>query len=374
MVWGSCKPIHSQPASQLNGKSRDGWPRISKIEPGARFTTLAAMSWKILVTARTMDAVGHDAVAALRATGAELVTVPGPHRADALPPLLAGCDAVLASTDAFNAAVLGSPEAANLKCISRWGVGYDAIDVAAATRAGIVIAYTPGQLDETVADFTFALLLAMARRVHVGHDTIARGVWAGSWGHDVHGKTLGLVGCGRIGQAVARRANGFGMKLLAYDPAPSPAAEKLGVRFVSLADLLAQSDFVSLHAALTPQTRGLIGAAELRRMKKSAYLINAGRGALLDEAALVAALHEGLIAGAALDTFVTEPMPADHPFRGCPNVLLTPHLASFARETGERVSNLAAGALIDLMQGRKPRYVVNPEVFASPALRARVSA
>ena len=146
------------------------------------------------------------------------------------------------------------------------------------------------------------------------------------------------------------------------------------MRFVSLADLLAQSDFVSLHAALTPQTRGLIGAAELRRMKKSAYLINAGRGALLDEAALVAALHEGLIAGAALDTFVTEPMPADHPFRGCPNVLLTPHLASFARETGERVSNLAAGALIDLMQGRKPRYVVNPEVFASPALRARVSA
>jgi phosphoglycerate dehydrogenase-like enzyme len=330
------------------------------------------MAWKILLTARTLDAVGQHAVSALRSAGCELVSKVGPHRAEALPALLAGCDAVLATTDLYTAAVLDSPEASNLKCISRWGVGYDAIDVAAATRNGIVVTYTPGMLDEAVADFTFALLFGIARRIHVGHNNLQSGVWGGAWGHDVHGKTLGILGCGRIGQAVARRAAGFSMKLIGYDPAPQPAAEKLGIRFVSLDELFSQSDFLTLHAALTPQTRGVVNSARLHTMKPSAYLINAGRGAMVDEVALVEALKAGVIAGAALDTFVTEPLPADHPLRACPNVLLTPHLASFARETGERVSNLAAQALLDLMAGKRPQYVVNPDVFGSPALRARV--
>lgn len=331
------------------------------------------MAWKILVTARTLDAVGQDAVAELRSAGCELTMRPGPHPAETVLPLLDGQDACYASTDKFTAAVLDSPQAANLKCISRWGVGYDSIDVAAATRQGIVVCYTPGLLDEAVADFAFALMLGLARRLHVGYDNLRQGIWRGEWGHDVHGKTLGLLGCGRIGQAMARRAAGFNLRVIAYDPAPSPKAREMGVTFVTLDQLLAQSDYLSLHPALTVETRGIIGSEQLRKMKRTAYLINTGRGPLIDEAALVQVLQEGVIAGAALDTFVVEPLPAEHPFRKCPNLLLTPHLAGFSRGSGEKVSAVSAQALIDLMNGRKPAFVVNPEVFASPALRARLA-
>jgi phosphoglycerate dehydrogenase-like enzyme len=332
------------------------------------------MSWKILITARTLDEVGKDAIALLEGAGCKL-TFParfGPHPAETLLPLLDGHDACFASMDKFTAAVLGSPQAAQLKCISRWGVGYDAIDVPAATQHGVVVAFTPGLLNDAVADFAFGLLLAVARNIHIGHHDMSAGTWRGVWGHDVHEKTLGLVGCGRIGLAMARRASGFNMKVIAYDVAPNAGAEKMGVKFVSLDELLAQADFVSLHAALTPQSRGLLGEAQLRKMKRTAYLINTGRGALVDEAALAKILREGVIAGAALDAFVTEPLPAENIFRGLPNVLLTPHLASFARGTGEKVSNTAAQAIVDLMQGRRPQMVVNPDVFNSPALRAKL--
>jgi len=330
------------------------------------------MSWKVLITARTLDEVGAGALKLLKGGGCQLIIPPkyGPHRPETLVPLLESADAVLASMDHFNGEVLACQPAARLKLISRWGVGYDAIDVPAATRAGIVVAYTPGLLNEAVADFAFGLMLAMARRIHLGHLHMSQGEWKTAWGHDVHGKTLGIVGCGRIGSAMARRASGFGMRILSYDICANAEAEKLGVQFVSLDDLLAQADFLSLHAALTPQNRGLIGEAQLRKMKPTAYLINTARGALIDEAALTRALHEKWIAGAALDAFVVEPLPADHPLRQAPNVLLTPHLASFARETGERVSLCAAQAIVDLQQGRKPQFVVNPEVFDSPALRA----
>ncbi len=331
------------------------------------------MSWKVLITARTMNEVGQNALQSLRDAGCQLNIPPrpGPYPADELVKLLPDIDAVLASMDRFTDSVLSSPGASKLKIVSRWGVGYDAIDVPAATRAGIVIAYTPGLLDETVADFAFALLLAIARCVYIGHPAMMNGRWEPAWGTDVHGKTLGILGCGRIGQAVARRAAGFNMKLIAYDLKPGPHAEKLGVEFVSLDELLSESDFFSLHAALTPQSRGMIGEAQLRKMKRTAYLINTARGALVDESSLIKALHEGWIAGAALDAFVVEPLPIDHPLRQAPNVLLTPHLASFARETGERVSNAAAQAIVDLMNGRKPKWVVAPDVFNSHALRAR---
>src|SRR6266550_7549192 len=244
------------------------------------------MSWKVLITARTMNEVGASALHLLREANCDLVIPPkpGPCSADELLKFLPDVDGVLASMDRFTAEVLSSPAAAKLKIISRWGVGYDAIDVPAATRAGIVVAYTPGLLDETVADFAFALLLALARRVHIGHHDMSNGIWRGVWGNDVFGKTLGILGCGRIGRAVARRATGFSMRLIAYDVQPNPEAEKLGVKFVSLEELLAQSDFLSLHAALTPQNRGLIGEAQLRKMRKTAYVINTARGALVDEA------------------------------------------------------------------------------------------
>jgi len=307
----------------------------------------------------------------LAQAGCELVLPPkfGPLPAEELLRWLPDMDAVFASMDKFTAEVLSSAAASRLKLISRWGVGYDAIDVAAATRQGIVIAYTPGLLNDAVADYAFALLLAVARRVHEGYLSMRQGQWASGWGHDVSGKTLGLIGCGRIGQAMARRAAGFNMKLLGYDLTPSPDAEAVGVKFVSMNELLAQSDYVSLHAALTAGSRGMIGEAQLRKMKPTSYLINTARGALVDEAALVRALSEGWLAGAAVDAFVVEPLPADHPLRSAPNLLLTPHQASFGRDTGERVSNVAAQAIVDASQGRRPQWIVNPEVYDSPALR-----
>lgn len=332
------------------------------------------MSWKVLITARAFDEVGQPAAKLLRQAGCDLVIPPkyGPLPADVLEPLLEGNQAALVSMDKFTASVLGSRAASQLKIISRWGVGFDAIDVPAATCNGIVVGYTPGLLNETVADCAFALLLSIARRIHVGHAHMVNGLWQPLWGNDVFGKTLGILGCGRIGQAMARRAAGFQMRLIGYDIAPNPEAERIGINFVSLDELLAESDFLSLHAALTAQNRALIGEAQLRKMKPSAYLINTARGALVDEGALVRALTEGWIAGAALDAFAIEPLPAEHPVRTAPNVLLTPHLASFARETGERVSLTAAQAIVDLKNGRKPQFVVNPEVFTSTALRGPI--
>ncbi|MBI3849309.1 MAG: phosphoglycerate dehydrogenase [Verrucomicrobia bacterium] len=332
------------------------------------------MSWNVLITSSAVAKVGQRAQEMLRRADCDLITPPkfGPLNTADLMSLLNGVDAVLASVDPYSAEVIESPVAARLKIISRWGVGYDSINLAAATKAGIVVTYTPGMLDDAVADYTFALLLALARRVHEGHLTMRAGEWRVTWGSDVSGKTLGIVGCGRIGQAVAQRASGFKMRVLSSDVSPSPTAEKLGVRFVSLDELLAESDYVSLHAALTPESRGLIGEAQLRKMKPTAYLINAGRGALVDEAALLRALEEGWIAGAALDTYVTEPLPAEHPLRRAPNVLLAPHQASFARETGERVSMAAAQAVVDLKDGKRPQHVLNPEVFNSASLRTKL--
>ncbi len=334
------------------------------------------MSWKVLITARTLnvESVGRRALEMLAAAGCEVVhpSKYGPLTAEELRPLLTGVDAVFASMDKFTEAVLSSPEASALKLISRWGVGYDAIDIAAATRQGVIVAYTPGLLNDAVADYATALMFALARRVHEGHLTMRQGTWTPGWGHDIAGRTLGLIGCGRIGQTVARRVSGFDMRVIAYDTTPHPEAVRLGIEFVPLDQLLAESDFVSLHAALTPETRDLIGEAQLRKMKPSAYLVNTARGAMVDEAALLRALREGWIAGAALDAFVVEPLPADHPFRTAPNLLLTPHQASFGFDTGAKVSLAAAQAIVDLQAGRRPRWVVNEEVLVASQRRARL--
>ena len=332
------------------------------------------MSWKVLITARGVQQAGQQAQELLQNAGCEIIFPPrfGPLKADELTRALAAMDAVLASLDDYSALVLSSPAAAQLKIIARWGVGYDSVDVAAATQNGIVVTYTPGVLDEAVADYTFALLLSLARRVPEAQTAMQQGEWKNSWGDDVGGKTLGIIGLGRIGKAVARRASGFNMRVLAHTAHPS--SENNAIEFVSLEKLLAESDFVSLHAALTPSTRGMLGEAQLRHMKPGAYLINTARGALLDETALVRALRENWIAGAALDVFTTEPLPAESPLRSAQNLLLSPHQSSYARGTGERVSLSAARSIVDLMNGKKPQNVLNPEVFISPALRAALQA
>ncbi len=322
-----------------------------------------------------MVEVGQSALDLLTAAGCQ-VFFPTHYVARSgseLMDLLEGKDAVLATVDQYSAEVFSSPKVAGLKIVSRWGVGYDTIDVAAATRSGVVIAYTPGLLDETVADLTFAMMLGIARRTHEAHEAMRQGIWKPLWGGNVHGKTLGLVGCGRIGQAVARRALGFGMKLVAFDVAPQPQAKALGIDFLSLDELLEQSDFVSLHAAVTPENKGMIGQEQFHKMKRTAYFINAARGALVDESALADALSAGRIAGAAVDTYRVEPLRGDSPLCSAPNLLLTPHQASFTRDTGLQVSTVSAQAILDLMNGRRPQFVVNPSVFDEPALRTSLS-
>ncbi|MDE1977448.1 MAG: D-glycerate dehydrogenase [Elusimicrobia bacterium] len=256
--------------------------------------------------------------------------------------------------------------APKLKIVSTYSVGFDHIDVPACTRKGVLATNTPGVLTETTADFTWALLLAAARRVVEGDTYMRAGRYKG-WdplmilGSDVHGKTLGVVGFGRIGQAVARRAKGFSMNVLYYDlQRVFPAVEtELGARFAELDDLLRQSDFVSLHAALDAGTRRLIDAKALAKMKPSAYLINAARGPMVDEAALVKALKAGRLRGAALDVYEREPKMAAG-LAKLPNAVLAPHLASASLETRLKMGMMAAQALVDaLALGKLPEHPVN---------------
>ena len=330
------------------------------------------MSWKVLITARAFGVVGKPACDLLEANGCELI-IPdrfGPLAPEVLSRAIEGKDAVLCSPDPYTEVLMQSPEAAQLKIISRWGVGYDSIDVPAATRAGIVVGYTPGLLDEAVADYAFALLLTAARHTADVHSDMKAGIWKVAWGCDIGGKTLGIVGCGRIGQAVARRAKGFGMRILCYDVFENPAAKELGVEYVSFENLLAESDFVTMHAALTPENHGMMGEKEFRQMKSDSLFINTARGAHVDEPALARALNEGWIGGAAVDAYVEEPLPSEHPFRSAKNLVMSPHQASSTRETGERISSKAAQAIVDLMHGKAPELVVNREVLDSPSLRA----
>jgi len=325
------------------------------------------MSRNVLLTAGALKnpAVGEAAKAILDEAGCEITVALNAGITDAgeLRRALAGMDAVLAGVEPYTKELLADAATSELKVISRWGVGFDAVDLNAATERGIIVANTPGLLNNAVADYAFGLLLALARRLHEGHLGMRAGEWAPSWGVDVSGATLGIVGLGRIGKVVAKRASGFGMKILACDPKDQPEAEALGAEMVGMERLLAESDFVSLHTALNDGTRGLIGEAELKAMREDALLINTSRGAVVDEAALVRALHEGWIGGAALDTYCVEPMAPDYPLRTAPNVLLMPHQASFGVRTGRSVSKMAAQAIVDAMNGKRPESVVNAEVL-----------
>ena len=333
------------------------------------------MSWHVLLTARASFDAGAAARDLLVTSGCRVTVADpfGPLAAAPLAAALEGYDAVLASSDEYSVPFFADPRTAALKCVSRWGVGLDCVDLAAATRAGVVVCNTPGLLDEAVADYAWALLFAIARQVASGQALLRDGGWSIAWGHEVHSKTLGIVGCGRIGRAVARRAAGFSMRVLGHDPF-APAGSVPGVELVPLDRLLAESDFVTLHCALTPANRGMIGAPQLALMKPTAYLVNTARGALVDEAALVAALEAGAIAGAALDAFAAEPLPAASPLRTAPHTLITPHQAFNSVETGERVSLMAARAIVELAAGRRPVHVANPDVLAAPQRRAALQA
>jgi glyoxylate reductase len=256
-----------------------------------------------------------------------------------------------------------------LRIVANYAVGFDNIDVAECTRRGVLASNTPEVLTETTADLAWALLLAAARRVAEGDRFLrARRPWI--WGpemmlgQDVHGKVLGIVGFGRIGQAVARRARGFGMNVIYHDVYRPPAEveAELGAEYRSFDDLLAEADHVSIHVALTPQTHHLFGAEQFRRMKRTAVLVNTSRGPVIDEAALAAALREGEIFAAGLDVFEREP--EVHPdLLELENVVIIPHLGSATVETRIAMGMLAAENLIAALEGRRPPTLVNPEVW-----------
>ena len=258
--------------------------------------------------------------------------------------------------------------APGLRIVANVAVGYDNIDVPACTRRKVAVTNTPGVLDETTADQAWTLLLAVARRLIEG-DTLARsGQWR-SWnfdqlcGTDVWGKTLGIIGFGRIGQAVARRARGFNMRVVYHNrKRVTPEIEKeLNAEYFSLDQVLAQADFLSLHVPLTPETRGLIGPAQLAKMKRSAFLVNTSRGPVVQEAALAEALAAGTIAGAGLDVYEHEPLIHDGLRR--PNVVLAPHLGSATVETRTKMAMMAVENVIALFDGRRPPNILNPEVL-----------
>ena len=271
-------------------------------------------------------------------------------------------------SDSIDGQVINSGE--RLKVISSYSVGYDHIDVDAATKRGIYVTYTPEVLTETTADLAFALMMAVARRVVEGDELVRRGKWKDAWyydfmlGNDLHGKTLGIIGMGRIGSALARRASGFKMKILYHNRnrLPLDREKELDVEYRGLNDLLRESDFVSIHVSLSNDTYHMINEKKLRLMKPNAYLINTSRGSVIDEKALAKALKQKWIAGAALDVFEKEPIAKDNQLLKLDNVVLVPHIGSASRETRDKMAEVAAINLLNVLKGEKPLYLVNPEV------------
>jgi lactate dehydrogenase-like 2-hydroxyacid dehydrogenase len=258
-----------------------------------------------------------------------------------------------------------------IKVISNVAVGYDNIDVPAATRLGILVTHTPDVLTDTTADFAFALLMAAARRVVEGHQYVHSGQWT-KWrvdlllGQDVHHRTLGIFGMGRIGQAVARRANGFSMRVIYYDSvrAPDAVERELGLELVSAEQLLREADFVSLHVPLMPETRHLIGARELRMMKPTAILVNTSRGPVVDEPALAEALEQRVIADAGIDFYENEPS-VNPRLLTLGNAVLAPHIASASVDTRRKMSMMAAENAVAAIEGRRPPNLLNPEAWVA---------
>ncbi len=272
-------------------------------------------------------------------------------------------------TDKFTAAVMD--QLSGLKVISNVAVGFDNIDIPAATARKILVTNTPEVLTDTTADFAWTLLMAAARRLTEAEAFLRSGQWK-QWridllcGYDVHHATLGIIGMGRIGQAVARRARGFEMRVLYQDAIRQPpeVERELGLTFVTLDDLLAESDFVSIHVPLLPETRHLIGAAQLARMKKTAVLVNTARGPVVDEAALAQALAQGQIAYAGLDVYEREP--EVHPgLLQVRNVVLAPHIASASIATRTRMCLMAAENVVAALEGRRPPNLVNQELWTA---------
>ncbi|MCX7852301.1 MAG: D-glycerate dehydrogenase [Caldilineales bacterium] len=281
---------------------------------------------------------------------------------------VAGCQGLLCLlTDRIDEGVLDAAGPA-LRVVSQMAVGVDNIDLAACTRRGIPVGHTPGVLTEATADLAVALMLATARRLVEAANDVKAGRWR-TWdpmgwvGPDLHGSTVGIVGLGRIGAAVARRLRGFAVRLLYHNPRPSPFADEVGATWVPWETLLAASDFLTLHCPYSPATHHLINAAALAQMKPTAILINTARGGVVDQEALLQALRAGQIAAAGLDVTTPEPLPPDHPLLSLPNVVVLPHIGSASLSARRRMAEMAVDNLLAGLAGERLPHCANPEVY-----------
>jgi len=302
--------------------------------------------YKILITSTSFFKAGPVPLQQLKEFDCEIIENPygRPLKEDELIPLLVDVDGVIAGLDEFGEKVLKSSN--RLKVISRYGVGIDNIDMEAAKRLGIFVINTPDVNTQAVADLTFGLILSVSRKIPQSHQSTRKGRWERFIGREVYGKRLGIIGLGRIGKAVANRAKGFEMEIIAYDVQRDESfAETLEIKFLPLDDLLMEADFVTLHCGLNPQTKGLIGPRELGLMKETAYLINTARGELVDERALYEALKEGKIAGAGLDVYEQEP-PLESPLLSLENAVTTGHIAAY---TDEAIKEMALASVKNLL-------------------------
>ena len=315
------------------------------------------MSYKILVATRSFGSTSSKPWDVLNQAGCEIVKADMSQKMteERLIDLLQGVDGAVIGVVPMTAHVI--EQSPSLKVVSMHGVGVDHIDLTAAAQKGVVIANCQGANDQSVADLTIGLMIAIARDIPLVDSKVREGGWGAHAGSELWNKTLGLIGLGRIGRGVAKRALGFDMKVLAYDPYVGANDVEQGISLVSFEEVLQNSDYVSLHAALSEETRHMIGAPQLQIMKPTAYFINTSRGALVDEAALHDALRKKQIAGAALDVYEVEP-PKDNPLLGLENIVVTTHIGAHTRESIERVGVMAAENVLQTLQGGQPHYKV----------------
>lgn len=321
------------------------------------------MAFQVLVP----DNVHQRAIDILEASEGIAASAPGRLEREALLAAVAGAHAlIIRSGVAADAELIGKAPA--LRAIARAGVGVDNIDLAAATAQGIIVMNTPGGNTISTAEHAFGLMIALSRHIAPGHQSLAEGRWdrKAFSGVELKGKTLGIIGLGRIGQAIATRAQAFEMTVIAHDPYLPPAvAEAINVPLMELDEVYARADYLTLHALATDQTRGMINSKTIATMKDGVRIINAARGALINTADLAAALTSGKVAGAALDVYEIEPPPADHPLIGRSNVLHTPHLAASTADAQVTVAIEAAHLIVDFLLEGKAANVCNPAMNSS---------
>jgi D-3-phosphoglycerate dehydrogenase len=327
---------------------------------------------RVLVTPTTFGGNDPSLKKDLETVVGEVVYNPldRPLRAQELCLLVEDADGYIAGLDQIDASVINA--ARRLKVIARYGVGIDTVDVRAATSRGIVVTNTPGANAGAVAELTVALILALARNLHAACNETRAGRWPRATGLAMRGRTVGLVGFGAVGRAVAARLAAFGCPVIASDPfADKSAAQGAGVGLVPLPKLLRAADFVSLHASLTPSTRAMVNENFLSRMKPASFLVNTARGELIDEDALVASLRAGKLAGAALDCFGVEPPRPDNPLLGLPQVIVTPHMAAHTDEATNLMGRMALEDCLAVLRGLTPQHPVNEDVVKAQVKHGR---